>query len=124
VDVSKGQPKFFIVGLGDMAIQEAKERIRLAIKNCNFDYPYTKKIVINLAPADFKKEGAAYDMAMAVGILLNTLDLSLDLDDSLFLGELSLEGNLRHTNGILPAVIFAKEQGVKKNICICTLDRC
>jgi len=114
VDVSKGQPKFFIVGLGDTAIQEAKERIRLAIKNSNFPYPYTKKIVINLAPADFKKEGAVYDLAMAVGILLNTLELEFDLKDSLFVGELSLEGNLRHTNGILPAVIFAKEQGYKK----------
>lgn len=113
-DVSKGQPKFFIVGLGDTAVQEARERIRLAIKNCNFPYPYTKKIVINLAPADLKKEGPAYDLAMAVGILLNTLELELDLKDSLFIGELSLEGNLRHTNGILPAVIFAKELEFKK----------
>jgi magnesium chelatase family protein len=114
VDVSMGKPDFFIVGLGDAAVQEARARIRLAIKNCNFDYPYTKKIVVNLAPADLKKEGAAFDLAMAVGILINTLELNLNLQDSLFLGELSLEGNLRHTNGILPAVIFAKENGFKK----------
>jgi magnesium chelatase family protein len=113
VDVSMGKPDFFIVGLGDTAVQEAKARIRLAIKNCNFDYPYTKKIIVNLAPADLKKEGAAYDLAMAVGILVNTLELDINLQDSLFIGELSLEGNLRHTNGILPAVIYAKEQGFK-----------
>lgn len=111
VDVSMGKPDFFIVGLGDTAVQEARARIRLAIKNSQFDYPYTKKIVVNLAPADLKKEGAAYDLAMAVGILLNTLELNFELKDSLFLGELSLDGNLRHTNGILPAVIFAKEKG-------------
>ena len=110
VDVSMGDPqKFFIVGLGDLAVQEAKERIRLAIKNCGFPYPWDKKKVINLAPADLKKEGPAYDLAMALGVLLNELELKYDLRDSIFLGELSLEGNLRHTNGILPAVIFAKE---------------
>ncbi|MCX6744830.1 MAG: YifB family Mg chelatase-like AAA ATPase [Candidatus Parcubacteria bacterium] len=114
VDVGNGEPKFHIVGLGDTAIQEARLRVKLAIKNCNFDYPYSKKIVINLAPADLKKEGPAYDLAMAVGIILDTLELRMNLNDCLFIGELSLEGNLRHTNGILPAVIFAKEQGFKK----------
>ncbi len=116
VDVSsQGDPsKFFIVGLGDTAVQEAKERIRLAIKNSGFPYPWDKKKVINLAPADLKKEGPAYDLAMAVGVLINELGLFLDLKDSLFIGELSLEGNLRYTNGILPAVIFAKENNFKK----------
>ena len=114
VDVSMGHPDFFIVGLGDTAVQEARERIRLAIKNCNYFFPYTKKIVINLAPADLKKEGPAYDLAMAIGILINVLELQADLTDSIFLGEVSLEGVLRHTNSILPAVIFAKEQGFKK----------
>jgi len=114
VDVSMGDPnKFFIVGLGDLAVQEAKERIRLAIKNCGFPYPWDKKKVINLAPADLKKEGPAYDLAMALGVLLNELELKFNLNDSIFLGELSLEGNLRHTNGILPAVIFAKENNFK-----------
>jgi len=113
VDVSMGDPNFFIVGLGDTAIQEAKLRVRLAIKNCGFYFPWSKRIVINLAPADFKKEGAAYDLAMAVGILLDVFELNLNLKDSLFIGELSLEGNLRHTNSILPAVIFAQEQGFK-----------
>ncbi|MFA5188809.1 MAG: YifB family Mg chelatase-like AAA ATPase [Patescibacteria group bacterium] len=114
VDVSMGDPqKFFIVGLGDLAVQEAKERIRLAIKNSGFPYPWDKKKVINLAPADLKKEGPAYDLAMALGVLLNELELKFNLNDSIFLGELSLEGNLRHTNGILPAVIFAKEHNFK-----------
>ncbi|MFC1598677.1 YifB family Mg chelatase-like AAA ATPase [Patescibacteria group bacterium] len=113
VDVSMGHPNFFIVGLGDTAVQEARERIRLAIKNCNYFFPYTKKIVINLAPADLKKEGPSYDLAMAVGILINILELEVTLSDSLFIGEVSLDGKLRHTNGILPAVIYAKEQGFK-----------
>lgn len=113
VDVSNGKPDFFIVGLGDTAVQEAKERTRLAIKNCGFDYPYLKKIIVNLAPADLKKEGVAFDLAMAIGILFNTFELNIDLKDSIFIGELSLEGNLRHTNGILPAVIFAKENGFR-----------
>jgi len=114
VDISQGDPnKFFIVGLGDTAVQEAKERIHSAIKNSHLPYPWNTKKVINLAPADLKKEGPAYDLAMALGILLNALDLKLNLNDSIFLGELSLEGNLRYTNGILPAVIFAKEKGFK-----------
>ncbi|MCX6745560.1 MAG: YifB family Mg chelatase-like AAA ATPase, partial [Candidatus Parcubacteria bacterium] len=111
---SFGKPDTFIVGLGDTAVQEAKQRIRLAIKNCDLPFPYSKKIVINLAPADLKKEGPAYDLAMALGIVLDVYEITLDLKDSLFIGELSLEGNLRHTNGILPAVIFAKENGFKK----------
>ncbi len=114
VDVSMGKPDTFIVGLGDTAVQEAKQRIRLAIKNCDIPFPYSKKIVINLAPADLKKEGPAYDLAMALGIVLDVYELEIDLKDSLFVGELSLEGNLRHTNGILPAVIFAKENNFKK----------
>ena len=113
VDVSFGKPDTFIVGLGDTAVQEAKQRIRLAIKNCDLPFPYSKKIVINLAPADLKKEGPAYDLAMALGIVLDVYELNLDLKDSIFIGELSLEGNLRQTDGILPAVIFAKEQGYK-----------
>lgn len=114
VDVGSGEIKFHIVGLGDTAIQEARLRVKLAIKNSSFDFPYLKKIVINLAPADLKKEGPAYDLAMAIGIILDTLGISFNLKDCLFIGELSLEGILRHTNGILPAVIFAKEQGLKK----------
>ncbi len=113
VDTSSGKPDFFIVGLGDTAVQEAKERTRLAIKNCGYDYPYLKKIIVNLAPADLKKEGVGFDLAMAIGILFNTFELNFNLQDSLFIGELSLEGNLRHTNGILPAVIFAKANGFK-----------
>lgn len=114
IDVSPGKPDIFIVGLGDTAIQEAKQRVRLAVKNCDLAFPYSRKIVINLAPADLKKEGPAFDLAMALGVVLDTMGLNLDLKNSLFIGELSLEGNLRHTNGILPAVIFAKENGFKK----------
>lgn len=114
IDLSQGQPYFGIVGLGDMAIQEAKERIRSALKNVEFVFPYTKRLIINLAPADIRKEGPSYDLAMAVGIILTSLEHNFDAKESLFVGELSLEGKLRHTNGILPVAIFAKEKGFKK----------
>lgn len=111
VDVSKGDPKTFIVGLGDTAVQEAKSRIRLAIKNSGFTYPYTRRIVINLAPADMKKEGASFDLAMAVGVVVNLEKIEVNFDDSIIIGEVSLEGCVRPTTGILPAAIFAKENG-------------
>ncbi len=114
VDVSQGHPGFFIVGLGDAAIQESRERIRLAIKNCGFEYPYLRKIVINLAPADVKKEGAAFDVPMALGIVLTGQRERPDLSDAIIIGELSLEGNVRQTDGILPAVISAKERGFRR----------
>jgi len=114
VDISKGYPCFNIVGLPDKAIDEAKERIRSAIRNTGISFPYNKRLVINLAPADIKKEGPAYDLPMAVGILLVSQNYNFDVSESLFVGELSLEGKLRHTNGILPISIFAKENGFKK----------
>lgn len=111
VDVSPGHPGFFIVGLGDAAIQESRERIRLAIKNSGYDYPYMRKIVINLAPADVKKEGASFDLAMALGIVLAGTTIRPELADAIILGELSLDGSVRKTEGVLPAVISAKERG-------------
>jgi len=113
VDVNQGFPDFFIVGLPDAAVKESQVRIRSAIKNSGLDFPYNKRIVINLAPADIKKEGVFYDLPMAVGLMLNTLEQQLDLSDSLFVGEVSLDGTLRHTNGILPVAIFAREKGIK-----------
>ncbi len=115
VDISQGQPHFNIVGLPDTSIQEAKERIHSALKNIGSSlYPYSKRLVINLAPADIRKEGPAYDLPMTVGIILAGTGYDFNLEDSLFIGELSLEGKLRHTNGVLPVAIYGKEKGFKK----------
>lgn len=111
VDVSPGHPGFQVVGLGDAAVLEARERIRLAIKNCGYDYPYMRKIVANLAPADVRKEGAAFDLPMALGIILTGADRRPPLADAVIIGELSLDGSVRHTDGILPVVIAARERG-------------
>ncbi len=113
VDLAAGFPAFTIVGLPDTAVQEAKERMKAAIKNSGFDFPATRHITINLAPADLHKEGPAYDLPMAVGILLGSLPLSFDCRTSLLVGELALDGALRYTNGILPIAIFAREKGIK-----------
>lgn len=112
-DLSQGFPAFNIVGLPDTSVQEAKERIRAAIKNCGFDFPATKHITINLAPADIPKEGPAYDLPMAAGIILSSLGLNFDYKNNLFIGELALDGTLRRVSGILPATIFARENNIQ-----------
>ncbi|MDD5127718.1 MAG: YifB family Mg chelatase-like AAA ATPase [Dehalococcoidales bacterium] len=115
VDISSGLPSFTIVGLPDAAVQEAKERVRAAIRNSGGTFPM-KRIVVNLAPADLKKAGPAYDLPIAVGILLSSEQLSADVSRTVFLGELSLDGNLRHTTGILPMVALAYQQGIPEVI--------
>lgn len=114
VDLGKGFPGFNIVGLGDTAIQEAKERIRTVWKNSGLQFPGGYRILVNLAPADVRKEGSAYDLPIAVGIFITDNNLEINLSDSLFIGELALDGSLRHTNGILPLAFFAKKNGFKK----------
>ena len=113
VDIARGKGFFAIVGLPDKSIKEAEQRLRAAIKNCHINFPITRRLIINLAPADIQKMGSAYDLPMAVGIILAVLELTVDLKDSLFIGELSLEGTLRHTNGILPIALYAKNKGIK-----------
>jgi len=113
VDINKGQTSFNIVGLGDTAIQEAKSRIYSAIKNSDFEYPYNFRILINLAPADIPKEGPAYDLPMAVGIISLHNHLQFNLENSLFAGELALDGSVRKTKGILPMAIYAKQNNIK-----------
>jgi magnesium chelatase family protein len=113
LDITPGLGGTTVVGLPDTAVQESKERVRSAIKNSGFTYP-TTRITINLAPADIKKEGPAYDLSIAVGILTATKQINTVLDNSLFVGELALNGKLRHTNGILPIAIYAKNKGYKK----------
>lgn len=110
VDLSNGLPSFSIVGLPDKAVEESKERVRSAIKNSNCNFPQ-KRITVNLAPADVRKEGPAYDLAIAVGILLASEQLKFDPDKAVIIGELSLDGRIRHTNGILTMTIAAKNYG-------------
>lgn len=114
VDIAAmGLPAFNIVGLPDKAVEEAKERVRSALKNSGFDFP-SKRITVNLAPADLPKEGPSYDLPIALGILLASGQLEADIKDSLFLGELSLDGGLHHINGVLPQVMMAREKKFKK----------
>lgn len=111
--IPTAQPSFIIVGLGDTAVQEAKERVTSAIKNSKAIFP-RRRIVINLAPADLKKHGPAFDLPIAVGILKAADQINLqNSQDSIFIGELALNGRLRHVNGILPIVSFAKEKKFK-----------
>jgi len=110
VDISSGLPAMTIVGLPDTAVQEAKERVRAAIRNSGCNFPM-KRIVVNLAPADLKKAGPAYDLPIAVGILLSSEQIYADVSQTIVLGELSLDGSLRHTNGVLPMVALARQEG-------------
>lgn len=112
-DVSNGMPAFDIVGLPDAAVKEAKERVRAAIKNCGYEMP-SRRITINLAPADVKKEGSVYDLPVFLGILKAAGQLDVKFDGCIFAGELSLSGEIRSTTGILPTVITAKQLGFKK----------
>jgi magnesium chelatase family protein len=111
VDISSGLPAMTIVGLPDAAVQEARERVRAAIRNSGYTFPM-KRIVVNLAPADLKKAGPSYDLPIAVGILLSSEQVNADGSQTIFLGELSLDGSLRHTHGILPMVALAKEEKI------------
>ena len=112
-DISMGLPAFDIVGLPDTSVRESKERVRAAMKNCGY-IPPIKRVTVNLAPADKKKEGPSYDLPITVGILKSTEQLHReDLDDYMFLGELSLDGTLRPVTGVLPMVMCAREHGIK-----------
>ena len=110
VDISPGLPAFNIVGLPDTAVQEARERVRAAIRNSGCEFP-VRRITVNLAPADLKKEGPAYDLPIAVGILKSSGQLPSEENTHLYLGELSLDGGVRHTRGILPMVALARDEG-------------
>ena len=114
VDIAGSWPGYQIVGLADTAIQEAKERIRTAWKNTGLQFPNNSRVVINLAPADVRKEGAAYDLPMALGMYLTSENkTNIDVSNSLLVGELALDGTLRHITGVLPLAIFAAKAGYK-----------
>lgn len=114
IDISRGLPSYALVGLPDTGIKESKDRVFSAIKNNGFKYPM-ERITINLAPADLKKEGPAFDLAIALGILNASDQLVWDRsNDYLVVGELSLSGEIRSVNGVLPMVLAAKKAGIKK----------
>ncbi len=116
VKMLEGQPMISIIGLGDLAVKEASERVQASIDETGFVFP-KKRVIISLAPGDKKKSGSHFDLAMAIGVLLQNEDISAEnLSDYGFIGELSLDGSLRACRGILPMVIAAKKSGVKKLI--------
>ena len=115
-DVSNGLPHFEIVGLADTAIKEAKERVRSSIKNSGLEYP-SKRITVNLAPADMKKEGALYDLGIAVGILSCNAEYEIKNErEYAYLGELSFDGSVKKIKGVLPLLISARALGYRKFI--------
>jgi magnesium chelatase family protein len=112
VDISQGLPSFQIVGLPDASVQEAKERVRAAVRNSGANFPL-KRLTVNLAPADIPKAGPSYDLPIAVGLLLASEQIHAVTDRALFVGELGLDGTLRHTDGVLPMVSIAQRHGIE-----------
>ena len=112
-DLSGGLPAFDIVGLPDAAVKESRERVRSAIKNCGFAFPM-RRITVNLAPADTRKEGALYDLPILLSVLAASGQIDGDFSDCVFLGELALNGDLRGVNGALPCAIAAGRSGFSK----------
>jgi magnesium chelatase family protein len=113
IDLANGLPQTNIIGLPDSAIREAVERVRAAVKNCGYRYPQ-QRITINLAPADLRKEGSAFDLAIALGILITSGQLIMpSAQEMLLIGELALDGSLRPVSGVLPMVEAARKSGFK-----------
>lgn len=116
VDVSGGLPCFEIVGLPDTSIREAKERVKTAIKNSGFELQ-SRRIIVNLAPANTKKEGSYLDLPIAIAILLNIEEIQKKkIKNTIFVGELSLDGKINKINGVLPICIEARRLGIEKVI--------
>ena len=112
-DLSQGLPAFELVGLPDAAVKESRDRVRAAVKNCGFDFPVSR-ITMNLAPADKRKEGPIYDLPLLISLLKASRQLACHTDDAVFLGELSLSGELRPIRGVLPMADAAKAAGFRR----------
>ena len=110
-DISMGQPAFEIVGLPDMVVKESRERIKAAMRAGGIKFP-NAKVMVNLAPADTKKSGSVHDLAIFVGILSSMSVINENTDNCCFIGEVSLNGNVRHVNGVLPMTIMAMKNGI------------
>jgi len=116
VDVSSGLPSWEVVGLPDVSVKEAKERVKTAIKNSDIEFP-SRRILVNLAPANTKKEGSLFDLPIAIGILIATEVIeNINISNYVFIGELSLNGKLNKVKGILPMYIEASRLGIKNVI--------
>ncbi|MFN2298012.1 MAG: YifB family Mg chelatase-like AAA ATPase [Anaerolineales bacterium] len=114
VDVSNGMPSFVIVGLPDTAVQESRERVMAAVRNAGWSFPY-RRVTVNLAPADLRKEGPAYDLPIALGLLVASGQIPGDgLEQTLVVGELSLDGSVRHVRGVLPMAALGRRLGWKR----------
>lgn len=113
IDISSGIPSFSIVGLAEQEVQESRERVRSAIKNSGYDFPL-KKITVNLAPADLKKDSPLFDLSIAIGILSNFLNLKFDPEKDVFLGELSFDGSIRRGKGLISLVYGLQKKGYKR----------
>lgn len=111
VDIANGLPFFAVVGMTDTAVQESRERVRAAIRNSGFEFPM-RRVAVSLAPADLRKAGPAYDLPIAMAILAASHQIEVRVEHVAFLGELSFNGNLRPTEGILPMVIAARDAGL------------
>ncbi len=119
VTPTASEPKFLIVGLGDTAVQESKQRVAMALKSSGFKLPMGRILSVNLAPAHLRKAGSRYDLPIALGILgsSNIVDLPLDFfKDAAFIGELAFDGSLRHVSGVLSATLAARKHGIKRMI--------
>ena len=114
-DIGRGMPIFDVVGLPDAAVKESRGRVKSSMINCGFDFPLGR-IIVNLAPADIRKEGPLYDLPILITLLKATGQLGADTLDSVFIGELSLGGEVRPVNGILPMTIEAKEKRLQKRL--------
>lgn len=115
VDIRRGLPSFMLVGLPDAAVRESRDRVAAAIKNSELEFPGSKRITVNLAPADLRKEGPAYDLPIAVGILAASQQIWFgQLEDALFVGELSLDGAIRPTKGVLLMANLVRERGLAR----------
>lgn len=111
-DISSGLPRFDLVGLPDAVVKESRERVRASVKNSHLDFPVSR-ITVNIAPADIKKEGSVYDLPVFIAILKASGQLKGDTDNFAFVGELSLDGEIRSVNGVLPMLIKARDCGIK-----------
>ena len=112
-DMSNGLPGFTVVGLANKAVEESKERVRSAIKNSGLNFP-PKRLTFNLAPADLPKTGSAFDLGIAIAILVSSGQISTDLSESIFYGELALDGTTRGVSGCLAAAQAAATRGFKQ----------
>ncbi len=118
IDISKGFPSFDLVGLGDSAVKESRIRVRSALKNAGFSFPFHgRRVTVNLAPADIRKDGTGFDLPISIGLLAEEGLLSMQsLSDTIFVGELALDGSLRPIRGALPIAVMCRREGIKNLI--------